>query len=49
MLKKLIRKWLGIEQSDIILATVVKRTSLRGTPVYPADDPHPVVKKGYNG
>lgn len=48
MLRKRLRKWLGIEHTDYILAKKIQADK-QGTPVYPADDPHPVLKKGYNG
>lgn len=49
MLKNLLRKWLGIEQTDRVLALHLKRQDLVGKPMYPADDQHPLIKRGYNG
>lgn len=48
MLKNLIRKWLGLDETDRVLALHLK-TLTQGKPVYPIDDPHTEVKKGYNG
>lgn len=48
MLKNLIRKWLGLDETDRVLALHLKNRQ-GGIPIYPVDDPHTEVKKGYSG